>query len=129
MSKDVRSWITLVVGLVFMSLVVVSAMSRDDKKAAHPIPHTPEVGWHMMMRDAVSCLRIEDLNRIISLHEENDDTAANTAMASHMMAGDCRIAHQKWSVYVEDNSVYHGTSCVRPTGETRCFWVYSNAVK
>jgi hypothetical protein len=73
--------------------------------------------------DFPACKSIDDLDRFVKLMSSGDADAAASFVNKGFATDQCIRIVERSEVRVEEYSILHGAFCVRPRGETSCYWV------
>jgi hypothetical protein len=76
----------------------------------------------------VGCKDRDVFDRTVRLLIDKDKDAYNRLILAGVLSGQCRIFEPGQVVFLEDYKMFSGLKCVRPKGETTCFWTFSEAV-
>lgn len=77
---------------------------------------------------ATACLDLNDLNKLWQFVRANDKVAYDKLWISRALLGSCVQIQPGTTVTVNDSSLLSGALCVRPEGETECFWTLKKLV-
>lgn len=74
-------------------------------------------------QDTVGCVSRDDLDRSNEFVRQGDREAYVKFLTDKTMSGECALLDSGDEVSLEEASALGGTFCVRPRGETECFYV------
>jgi len=128
------------VGLVLVLMLVLNVATKE--KAASPNAQgsaerssttnqaTTPLGTMVMKTTAIGCKDRAVLARFTQLASEGDKQAFADYRTEQLGLGQCMDLMSGTEVHLEDTAGFFATSvCVRPTGDTSCYWVVREAVE
>jgi hypothetical protein len=77
---------------------------------------------HRMVGASIGCKTKEEKSRLTHFLVDNDKEAFPKVATTAMLIGNCKIFNEGDAVYLSDTAIFSGLVCVRPRGETECFW-------
>ena len=88
--------------------------------------------WYSIVESSFACSSKEFYKRMLRLAASKDMEARDAHMVEGLRTQECRVIDKGTEVYREDSSIEWGgvftLFCVRPRGETECYWLRSDRV-
>jgi hypothetical protein len=82
----------------------------------------------MLEKSTVVCLADADMDKLADFAFARDREAFTKFAYSRILIGACVMFDNPIKVYVQDSSVWRGRLCVRPVGQTECYWAPNKSV-
>ena len=70
----------------------------------------------------VGCKNREDKDKLTGFSVDGDTEAFKKFAMAHILVGDCVLMNEGDVAFLEDTAIFSGLVCIRPKGETDCFW-------
>ena len=79
--------------------------------------------------NSIACLSADDFSRGIELGESGDREAYIAFFTPRIQNGQCVMVQKDEEVFLEDISMFSGTACIRPRGQTDCYTIEYEAIQ
>ena len=87
-----------------------------------------EHGRETIKSNVIGCKDKEVQDKLARFREEGDKEAFQTFVGEQEATGACTLLSFGSKVYLEDTAIFSGVVCVRPEGETSCYWIEMDSV-
>ena len=83
----------------------------------------------VMVNDVVGCKDWDTFKQLTQIAVQGDKEAFSKLASASVRSGKCATLKVGDVVYLQDVAMLSGASCVRPKGNTACYWVPIEASK
>lgn len=98
-------------------------MDRVFLSAVAAISLTFSAQADVMNDNFVGCKDASDMSSIVEFLSDGDVEAFKKFATEKVVSGDCILLEKGQQVKLKDFSILSGKACVRPRGETSCYYI------
>jgi hypothetical protein len=77
----------------------------------------------------IGCASEATFKQFVRLFVSGDKDAVKNFLVKSAITGECKVFERGETAFLDEMSLFSGTSCVRARGDTQCFWTFAENYK